>query len=148
VEYTVKRGDTLWALAGKKFRVSMEDLMRDNRIEDPRTLRIGQRLRVRLPSVPREQQVVASWYGEEHHGRIMANGEPFNMHGATIAHKQLPFGTRVELLNAATGQRVTAVVTDRGPFIAGRDVDLSYGLARKLSLVERGVGPLTMRVLG
>ena len=77
----------------------------------------------------------------------MANGEPFNMHAATIAHKELPLGTKVELKNPQTGQKVLAVVTDRGPYIEGRDVDLSYGLARRLNMVDKGVGKLVMRVL-
>ena len=70
------------------------------------------------------------------------------MYANTIAHKDLPLGTRVELENPLTGKSVRAVVTDRGPYIDGRDVDLSYGLARMLSLVDKGVGRLKMRVLG
>jgi rare lipoprotein A len=78
----------------------------------------------------------------------MANGEIFDMNAATIAHKEIPLGTRVELENPSTGERAKAVVADRGPYVAGRDVDLSYGLAKKLSLVEKGVGPLVMHVRG
>jgi rare lipoprotein A len=148
VEHTIRPGDTLWALATKKYHVDVEDLMRDNGIQDPRNVRVGQKIRVRIPAQPKAQPVVASWYGHDHHGKLMANGERFNMHSNTIAHKQLPFGTRVELENPTTGQKVTAVVADRGPFIEGRDVDLSYGLAQKLTMVEKGVGPLVMRVMG
>jgi rare lipoprotein A len=126
----------------------VEDLIRDNGIEDPRKIQPGQKIRVRLPNYPQQQDVVASWYGEEHHGKPMANGETFDMHAATIAHKKLPLGTRVELENPATGEKVKAIVTDRGPYIAGRDVDLSQALARKLSIEEKGVGSLVMRVLG
>jgi len=148
VEYTVKRGDTLWDLAVKKFHVRLKDLIRDNEIQDSRKLQPGRKLMVRLPSYPREEAVVASWYGKAYHNRPMANGEPFNMYANTIAHKDLPFGTKVELHNSVTGQKARAVVTDRGPFIEGRDVDLSYGLAEKLSLVNKGVGKLVLRVLG
>ena len=102
----------------------------------------------RIPSYPDQQEVVASWYGRNHHGKRMANGDFFNMYGATIAHRKLPLGTRVELENLSTGERAKAVVTDRGPYVAGRDVDISYGLARKLSLVEKGVGSLVMRIQG
>jgi rare lipoprotein A len=77
----------------------------------------------------------------------MANGDPYNMYANTIAHKDLPLGTKVELNNPRTGQTTTAVVTDRGPYVMGRDVDLSYGLARKLSLVQEGVDTLVMKVL-
>ena len=148
VDYTIKENDTLWGLAVKKFHVNVDDLIRDNGIQDPRRIQPGQKIRVRLPSYPGPTKVVASWYGKEHHGRAMANGEIFDMNAATIAHKEIPLGTRVELENPTTGQRASAVVADRGPYIAGRDVDLSYGLAKKLSLLEKGVGPLVMRVQG
>jgi len=78
----------------------------------------------------------------------MANGNVFNMYADTIAHKDLPFGVKVELENPETGERARAIVTDRGPYIAGRDIDLSYGLAQKLSLVKKGVGKLNMRIIG
>jgi LysM repeat protein len=148
VDYVVRPGDTLWELAVEKFHVKVEDLVSDNRISDPRELQPGQELKVRLPSYPAQEEVVASWYGQAFQGRPMANGTPYDMYAATIAHRELPLGTRVELENPDTGQKVVAVVTDRGPFVEGRDVDLSYGLARKLSLVEKGVDRLIMRVLG
>lgn len=147
-EYTIKPGDTLWSLAIKKFHVHVEDLIRDNHIRDPRRIRPGQKIRIRLPSYPEKQEVTASWYGKNHHGRPMANGEIYNMYADTLAHKDLPLGTRVELKNPLTGEAVKAVITDRGPYVAGRDIDISYGLARKLSLVQKGVGTLTMRVIG
>ncbi len=147
-EYTIQPGDTLWALAVTRFHTNVEDIIRDNHITDPRSLQPGQKIRIRIPDHPRDQRaVVASWYGEKYHGRPMANGQRYDMYADTVAHRDLPFGTRVELRNPATGQTVSAVVTDRGPFIEGRDIDLSYGLARKLSLVEKGVGTLIMRVL-
>jgi peptidoglycan lytic transglycosylase len=145
-EYTVKRGDTLWALATKKFHVNLSDLVEANDIEDPKKLQPGQKLRVPIPSHPEEQTVVASWYGEPYHNRPMANGVIYNMHANTVAHRDLPFGTEMELENPATGQKATAVVTDRGPFIEGRDLDVSYGLAQKLSLMKEGVAPLVMRI--
>ena len=148
IEYTVKPGDTLWALAVNRFRVQVEDLMKHNGIEDPRRLNIGQKIRVPIPSYPKQQEVVASWYGKNYHGKAMANGEFFNMYANTIAHKDLPFGIKVELENPITGQKAEAVVTDRGPYIEGRDVDISFGLAQKLSLVEKGVGKLVMKILG
>jgi rare lipoprotein A len=148
VEYTIKENDTIWGLAIKKFHVNVDDILKDNGIEDPRKIQPGQKIRVRMPSYPGPMNVVASWYGKEHHGRAMANGEIFDMNAATIAHKEIPLGTRVELENPSTGERAKAVVADRGPYIAGRDVDLSYGLAKRLSLLEKGVGPLVMHVKG
>ena len=147
IEHTLQAGETLWGLAVKKYHVHIKDIMADNGISDPRTLQIGQIVKIRLPESTVEKPVVASWYGQDFHGKPMANGDIYDMHAATIAHKEMPLGTKVELKNTKTGESVRAVVTDRGPYIEGRDVDLSYGLAQKLSLVEQGVGSLIMRVL-
>jgi len=147
-EYVIKPGDTLWALAVKRFHVHVKDLIRDNNIQDPRKLQPGTTIKIRLPVYPKEQKVVASWYGGNFQGKPMANGEAYNMYAATIAHRDLPLGTNIELENPDTGIKVNAVVTDRGPFIDGREVDLSYGLARRLSLVQKGVGCLVMRIKG
>jgi rare lipoprotein A len=147
-EYTIKKGDTIWDLAVNRYHVNVEDVIKDNNIQDPRKIQPGDKIRIRLPSYPSTQVVTASWYGADYHGKAMANGDFFNMYAPTIAHKDLPLGTRVELENRETGVKVKAVVTDRGPFIAGRDVDLSYGLARVLSLDKKGVGKLLMRVIG
>lgn len=146
--YTIKPGDSLWKIAVKRFKINLDDLIELNNIEDPHLVHPGQVIRIPMKSVPEEATVVASWYGSDYHGRPMANGEFYNMYSNTIAHRDLPFGTRVELTNPETGQKVKAVVKDRGPFVEGRDVDLSYGLARRLSLVDKGVGELRMKVLG
>lgn len=147
ITHTIKAGETLWNLAVNKYHVHVKDIMKDNGITDPKNLRIGQELTIRLPQSTEEKPVVASWYGENFHGRPMANGAIYDMYAATIAHKEMPLGTKVELKNTETGEMVRAVVTDRGPYVEGRDVDLSYGLAQRLSLVEQGIGNLTMRVL-
>lgn len=147
--YTIQPGDTLWQLAVRRFRIPVSELIEANGIDDARRIQPGQVIRVPpARQLPKEADVVASWYGRDYHGRPMANGEFYNMYANTIAHRDLPFGTRVELRNMQTGEKVTAVVKDRGPFVEGRDVDLSYGLARRLSLVENGVGTLRMKVLG
>ncbi len=147
ISYKVKEGDTLSALAEKKFNVPVEDIIKDNGLQNPSLLRAGQEIQIRLPNSEKRQVVTASWYGKNHQGKKMANGNAFDMNAATLAHRYLPFGTRVELENPGTGQMVKATVTDRGPFVAGRDVDLSYGLAKKLSVVEKGVSKLLMRVI-
>jgi rare lipoprotein A len=147
-EYTIKKGDTIWDLAVNRYHVNVDDVIKDNNIQDPRKIQPGDKIRIRVPSYPSTQVVTASWYGADYHGKAMANGDFFNMYAPTIAHKDLPLGTRVELENRETGVKIKAVVTDRGPFIAGRDVDLSYGLARVLSLDKKGVGKLLMRVIG
>jgi rare lipoprotein A len=152
-EYTVKQGDTLWGLA--KDGVSIKELAKANNITNPDRIYPGQKIRVRVPDaaetatpeMPERSEVVASWYGKEYHGRPMANGKIYNMYANTIAHRTLPLGTKVELTNPDTGQIVRAVVTDRGPFIEGRDVDLSYSIAKKLNMVDKGVGKLIMDIL-
>ncbi len=88
--------------------------------------------------------VVASWYGKQHHGKTMANGRPFNMYADTVAHKKLPLGTRLTITNPRNGASVDVRVTDRGPYIPGRNIDLSYGVARKLGVVEAGVAKVYM----
>lgn len=146
-EYTVRPGDTVWGLALKQFHVNPQDLMHDNNIADPEHLQIGQKLEIREVGPQSPHEVVASWYGKDYHGRAMANGDIYDMYANTIAHKDLPLGTRVELKNPRTGQTAQAVITDRGPYVEGRDIDLSYGLASQLSLVENGVDTLTMEIL-
>ena len=96
------------------------------------------------PSKGRGQLVAASWYGSHHQGRLMANGQPFNMYADTVAHKSLPLGTRLTLTNPQNGNSVKVQVTDRGPYVAGRSLDLSYGAARKLGVVESGVSKVLM----
>jgi rare lipoprotein A len=89
--------------------------------------------------------VVASWYGPEFHGKPTASGERFDMHALTCAHRELPFGTVVKVTNVANGKSVRCVVNDRGPFVAGRDIDLSYAAAREIGL--RSTGPVTVEYL-
>jgi len=91
---------------------------------------------------------VFSWYGEFFHGRKMANGKIFDMYNENvIAHKTLAFGTVVEVFNPHNNIVLLAVVEDRGPYIAGRDFDLSYAGAKKLGIVEEGVAKLQFRVI-
>ena len=147
--HVLQKGENVWTLAAKKYHVDPQAILRLNNITNPKNLQIGQQLRIPAGEQGSDPatDVVASWYGQYHHGRIMANGEPYNMHGHTIAHRDMPLGTRVELENPETGEKARATVTDRGPYVEGRDVDLSYRLARKLSLSRQGVANLKMRVL-
>ena len=150
IKHILKQGETVWELATTKYHVTPEAILKLNNITNPMTLQVGQELSIPSDSCAgneEAEEVVASWYGRYHHGRPMANGQPFNMHALTIAHKDIPLGTRVELENPQTGEKAEAVVTDRGPYVRGRDVDLSYRLAKQLSLARQGVGNLKMRVL-
>ncbi len=81
---------------------------------------------------------IASYYGKEFHGRKTANGETFDMNALTAAHRTLPFGTMVKVTNLANNKEVTVRINDRGPFIKGRIIDLSYGAAAVIDLLSVG----------
>lgn len=85
------------------------------------------------------QQGAASWYGPGFHNRLTANGERFNMHALTAAHKTLPFGTIVRVVSPQTGKSVVVRINDRGPYAKGRIIDLSSGAADRLGLKGHGV---------
>lgn len=82
---------------------------------------------------------VASWYGPGFHGKLTANGEIYNQMALTAAHKEMPFGTFLQITNLQNSKRVVVRINDRGPYIEGRDIDLSKGTALALVMVERGV---------
>jgi rare lipoprotein A len=89
----------------------------------------------------------ASWYGGQFHGRKTANGERFNMHDLTAAHRSLPFGTKVRVTNQKNGKSVVVRINDRGPFVGKRVIDLSRGAAQAVSMVSSGVAPVKLQVL-
>ncbi len=82
---------------------------------------------------------VASWYGPGLHGRQTANGEIYNQMALTAAHKELPFGTYLRVTNLKNGKQVVVKINDRGPYIDGRDIDLSKGAAIALGMIHPGV---------
>ncbi|MBI9081382.1 MAG: septal ring lytic transglycosylase RlpA family protein [Pseudodesulfovibrio sp.] len=90
----------------------------------------------------------ASWYGSDFHGKKTANGQIYNMYGVSAAHKTLPLGTRVRVTNLDNSRSVILVVNDRGPFVHGRILDLSYGAAEKLGTVEAGVSRVRITAIG
>lgn len=89
----------------------------------------------------------ASWYGGFHHGRKTASGKVFDENGISAAHKTLPFGTVVEVINLNNEKKCTVTITDRGPFIKGRDLDLSKGAFKSISQISKGVIPVRYRIL-
>ncbi len=89
----------------------------------------------------------ASWYGERFHGRQTASGERYNMNAMTAAHRTLPFGTRVRVTNKSNGRSVVVRINDRGPFVGGRVIDLSYAAARRVGMVNSGTAPVRVDVL-
>ena len=88
----------------------------------------------------------ASWYGIEERGRPTANGEAMDPGGMTAAHRTLPFGTVVAVTDLDTGRVVEVRINDRGPFIAGRIIDLSHEAARRLGIERRGVARVMLTI--
>lgn len=95
-----------------------------------------------------EEQGTASWYGEKFHGRKTSNGEIYDMYAMTAAHKTLPLGTFVRVFNLSNHRRVDVRINDRGPFVRGRIIDLSYTAAKKLGVVGPGTAPVKIVALG
>ena len=93
-----------------------------------------------LPSESRST-MLASWYGPGFHGRTTANGERYDMHGNSAAHKTLRFGTKLRVCYQGC---VDVVVNDRGPYIGARELDLSYGAAQTIGMVDAGVANVTV----
>ena len=90
----------------------------------------------------------ASWYGKELAGNPTASGEPFRPSRRTAAHKSLPFGTVVRVTRPDTGATVRVVINDRGPFVAGRIIDLSRRAARRIDMLQAGVVAVQLQVVG
>src|SRR5690606_3685928 len=78
----------------------------------------------------------ASWYGGKFHGRKTANGETYDMHGLTAAHRYLPFGTEVVVTNQNNGKSVVVRINDRGPFVGNRIIDLSQAAANQIGMIN------------
>ncbi len=89
----------------------------------------------------------ASWYGDKEHGKRSASGEVFNRNAYTAAHKELPFGTVVRVTNRENGRQVKVRINDRGPYVRGRVIDLSYAAAKSIGLVRSGVAEVKVEVL-
>ncbi len=90
---------------------------------------------------------VASYYADEFHGRLTSNGETYDMHGLTAAHRTFPFGTMVRVTNLQNGRVVVVRINDRGPFVEGRIIDLSLGAAKAIKSIESGTVRVRLEVL-
>lgn len=94
------------------------------------------------------EEGIASWYGKKFHGRKTASGEVYNMYAMTGAHKTLPLGTYVRVYNLANKKQAVLEINDRGPFVRGRIIDLSYKAAKKLGVAGPGTAPVKIYALG
>ena len=107
----------------------------------------------RKPALERRDSIyaergIASWYGRDFHGRKTSSGQTYDMHAMTGAHKTLPLGTYVSVYNLRNGKKVVVRINDRGPFVRGRVIDLSYGAAKQIGLVGPGTAPVEVVALG
>ena len=90
----------------------------------------------------------ASWYGGRFHGRTTANGERYNMHELTAAHRSLPFDTLVRVINKDNGRSVIVRINDRGPYAGRRIIDLSKAAASRIGMINAGTASVVLEVLG
>jgi rare lipoprotein A len=105
---------------------------------------------VERPEPPKPLRVwtgVSSWYGPKFHGRVTANGEIYNMYAPTAAHPTLPLGSLVRLVNPNNGKSRVVRINDRGPVKPGREIDVSYAVARSLGFQERGLAKVRIELL-
>ncbi len=98
--------------------------------------------------VSMKERGIASWYGEDFHGWLTANGETYDMEALTAAHRTLPLGTWVLVTNVENGRQVRVRINDRGPYLYGRVLDLSLAGARVLDMVDSGVAAVQLEVVG
>lgn len=99
------------------------------------------------PAAALSQQGIASWYGPGFHGRKTTSGTVYDQHGMTAAHQTLPLGSSVRVTNITNGKSVTVLVNDRGPFVKGRIIDLSYAAARAVDMIRSGTAPVVVEVM-
>jgi rare lipoprotein A len=119
----------------------------------------GHKKRARVTPLPRPSRIpvvvqpgdteegVASWYGHPYHGRPAANGEIYDMEKMTAAHRTLPFDTWVRVYDLDNNRTTEVRITDRGPFVGGRIIDLSLAAARELELIGPGVARVRIEVV-
>lgn len=109
---------------------------------------IQQRYSLNIPKdikIPVYEKGIASWYGPNFHGNLTANGEIYDMYKITAAHKSLPFGTLVKVKNLENDKTLIVRINDRGPFIDGRIIDLSYKAAQ---LLDIGIAKVNIAIVG
>lgn len=102
----------------------------------------------RYETFPERGYAIASWYGPDFHGMPTSSGEIFDMYARTCAHRGYPFGTKLKVINVSNNKEVNCLVNDRGPFIAGRDLDLSYAAAKEIGLIGQGIGKVRIEYMG
>jgi len=108
----------------------------------------GRTYRPTYVSVHDTMRGISSWYGPNFHGKQTSNGERYNMHGMTAAHKTWPMDTMVKVHNLKNGKSIVVRINDRGPFVSGRIIDCSYAAGKAIGLDKTGIAPVKLTVLG
>ncbi len=139
-------GSVMISCGGKKPTVPKEP-GKQKASQKPYTV-LGKRYEPLKSHVGFTQEGIASWYGKDFHGKKTSNGEVYDMHAMTAAHKTLPLGVFVKVRNRETGQEIIVRVNDRGPFVKNRIIDLSYSAAKKLGVDLKGTAPVRVEALG
>jgi rare lipoprotein A len=134
------------ACASKKTLVTTPE-SRQKAYQKPYTV-LGQRYEPLQSHAGFVQTGIASWYGADFHGKKTSNGETYDMHAMTAAHKTLPLGVYVKVRNRDNGREAVVRVNDRGPFVKGRVIDLSYSAAKVLGVDVAGTAPVRIEALG
>jgi rare lipoprotein A len=135
------------ACAPKKPVAAKPPESRQKAYQKPYTV-LGQRYEPLQTHTGFVQTGIASWYGPDFHGKKTSNGETYDMHAMTAAHKTLPLGVYVKVQNRDNGRETVVRVNDRGPFVKGRIIDLSYSAAKELGVDFAGTAPVRIEALG
>ena len=109
---------------------------------------LGKRYHPTFVEVGDRMKGISSWYGPNFHGKQTSNGERYNMHGQTAAHKTWPMDTMVKVKNLDNGKSTIVRINDRGPFVKGRIIDCSYEAGKKLGLDRSGIARVEIQVVG
>lgn len=145
--YEVKKPEPVVETPAPKV-VNQQTINQNRTIKKAYTYTVkGQKYQTLAHSKGFEQFGEASWYGPGFHGKKTANGEIYDMHDMTAAHKELPLGTTVEVTNAQNGKKVVVRINDRGPFHGNRVLDLSKAAAEALGVLNHGVAEVHIRAL-
>lgn len=108
----------------------------------------GKRYSPTFVKVGQVMKGVSSWYGPNFHGKHTSNGEVYNMHARTAAHKTWPMDTMVKVTNLQNGKTTTVRINDRGPFVRGRIIDCSYTAGKEIGLDRMGIAKVSIQVVG
>ena len=135
--YSSQRDAELASKPSNSFKYNMQPYTVFGKTYEPSFVSVGQ-----------EIDGIASWYGPDFHSKKTANGENYNMYAQTAAHKTLPINTMVKVTNKNNGKSTIVRINDRGPFVDGRIIDLSFSAGKEIGIEDKGIAPVRLTVLG